>query len=127
MNTLAVWVLVGIAAISVAGVLIGRRASRLGFLRGRSRIDVDKTGLAVPMDGESRVASELIQAAGVAYRIDPGFLRLDDSLADLAKLDSWDLGSGQERLEKWLRERGVTSPVGEARTLRDLIAHIRSR
>jgi hypothetical protein len=122
-NAVTVWVVVGIAVISVAAVLVGRRVSRSGFLRGRTRIAVDKIGEELP--GQSKTAFEVIQAVGVAYRIDPGILRPDDDLlTDLAKLDTWDLGSGQERLEKWLRARGIVSPLTDVRTLRDLVVHV---
>ena len=118
MNAVTVWVVVGISVTSIAAVLVGRRASRSAFLRGRTRIDVDKLGEVLPV--ASKTASQLIHAVGVAYRIDPGLLRLDDLLTDLAKLDTWDLGSGQERLEKWLRARGIASALADVRTLRDL-------
>ena len=47
-NAVTVWVVVGIAVISVAAVLVGRRVSRSGFLRGRTRIAVDKIGEELP-------------------------------------------------------------------------------
>jgi hypothetical protein len=127
MYTEVVYIVLGAILVSVVAVLIGRSTSRRIFLKGRVRIAPNQVVTTLPPSVDVSLALELIAVIAKAYRIDPGLLRLDDLLTDLGKLDSWDLGSGQDRLETWLRARGISSPLDTVSTVRDLVIRIASK
>jgi hypothetical protein len=58
---------------------------------------------------------------GKSFGLQPEILRLEDPIAALTAIDSWMLGRGQEGVERWLRDKGVTNLGSKPNTIRDLI------
>jgi len=55
-----------------------------------------------------------------SYSIDKRLIRPGDSLDEILSYDSWSLGGGTERLDRWLISNKVNSRANQARTILDL-------
>lgn len=78
----------------------------------------------LPEGVDRNEASEILQAIGKSFHLNPEMLRLDDQISALTAIDSWMLGKGQEDLERWLRAKGVVSLRDKPATIRDLIISV---
>lgn len=114
-------VLVAVGAAAALAYFVGRRFTFSRFMRGRRPRPTSEMIRDLPRDVNEAEATDVILALGRCYAIDPELLRLEDSLASLAALDSWALGKGQEEFEDWLRERGFRTPFRQVITVGDLV------
>lgn len=119
-------VLIAAAAIiaSACACLAGRYLARRALLRGKSRLSVSEIVNDLPAHIDRDGASELLQVIGTSFQLPPELLRLDDPMSKLMAFDSWVLGSGQEKLERWLEQKGVQALPEKPVTIRDLIVSV---
>ena len=111
----------GAVAIALLVCLLGRYSSRQRLLRGRHPLAVAEIVNGLPDNLSRNEASEVLRVIGKSFGLQPEILRLEDPIAALTAIDSWVLGRGQEGVERWLRDKGVTSLGGKPNTIRDLI------
>ena len=78
----------------------------------------------LPAQFDKNQAAEVLQALGRSFGLQPELLRLDDSITTLNELDSWMLGSGQEKFSRWLATRGITTLESKPQTIRDLVLYV---
>lgn len=71
--------------------------------------------------------SYVLTMLGNSYRLDPHLIRTDDRLKKFFDLDSWTLGLGTERINKWLADEGVTERPGQLVTVLDLMIFLERR
>jgi len=111
-----------VGAILVASLLClaGWRLSRRK-LANRTPLSVSEIVSGLPPTVSQKDASEILTKIGESFDIQPGLLRLDDPISVLTGMDSWKLGGGQEKLEAWLKARGVTSFQKSPKTIEDLV------
>ncbi len=105
-------------------VSIGRYLSRRKLLRGRQPRAVTEIVNDLPEAVRREEASEVLQMIGKSFGVQPEILRLDDPMSVLMAMDSWMLGHGQGKLERWLRAKGVGSLQSKPDTIRDLIVSV---
>lgn len=122
MNATAV--VIGVIATSLFIVGIGMPFSKKQFMRWRAEIELDDIVRTAPSCANESLAKELLVVIGNGYRIAPRLLKVDDSFAELAKLDSWSLWHGQEQVEDWRRARSITVDANEIKTIGDLLAKL---
>jgi len=114
----------GGAAIAAVACLVFRRSAKRRFLRGRQPLAVAEIVSDLPETVGRDEASEVLQAIGKSFGVQPEILRLDDPMSALTGLDSWTLGHGQGELERWLRARGVSDLQRKPNTIRELIVSV---
>lgn len=114
-------ILIGIGFATVFVYFGGRYLSRQRFLRGRRATAIPVIVKDLPVSIDRCEAENILRAIGRSFAVKPEILRLDDSFAALAAMDSWMLGKGQEDLEQWLRSNGVVNLQRKPQTIRDLI------
>lgn len=106
---------IGVVAVFVGGYLSRRKLTR------RKPLSVSEIVSGLPSTISQKEASEVLAKIGESFGVQPGLLRLDDPISVLTGMDSWKLGEGQEKLEAWLRDRGVTRLQNRPRTVGDLV------
>jgi hypothetical protein len=106
--------------IGVVAAFIGGYLSR-GKLTRRKPLPVSEIVSGLPVTIPRQDASEILAKIGESFDVQPGLLRLDDPIAVLTGMDSWKLGEGQEKLEAWLKTRGVISFQKNPKTIGDLV------
>lgn len=117
-------ILIGIIVAAGLVYLAGKYLSRQKLLHGRQAMATPEIVKELPSDVDHSEAENILRAVGKSFGVKPEILRLDDSFADLAAMDSWTLGKGQEELEQWLRGNGVVSLQSKPKTIRDLIVSV---
>lgn len=114
----------GVLAVAAALYFSGRGLSRRRLMRGREPIAAEQILKDLPESISRDAASEVLQAVGKSFGIQPELLRLEDQMSALTAIDSWTLGKGQEELEDWLRSKGVESLRSKITTIRELILSV---
>ena len=117
---LAIAVVVGIAAVVVARTLARKR-----FAADRQPIPLAVLATQIDASLSADVVSEVWTEIGAAYGIDPQLIRPDDTLKDLAAIDSWDLGNGGDKLNDWLRSKNLSGKP-QITTVKDLALWVQS-
>jgi hypothetical protein len=117
-------IVIGIAVAAGLASLGGRYWSRQKLLMGRQAVATGEIVKELPEDIDRTEAENVLRVIGNSFGLKPEILRLNDSFADLAAMDSWTLGKGQDELEQWLRANGVVSLQSKPQTIRDLIVSI---
>ena len=79
-----------------------------------------------------KIYYEVVGKLAESINLDLGLIRPNDTLDELFGLDTWELGEGQERFEKWLLEYvGSLPEFFMAKTVADLVfivqEHTKSR
>jgi len=120
--------LIFIVAIAGGVVLcaLGKWLSRRKLLGGRQQLSIDETISGLPGQFDRNLAIETLQMLGRSFGVEPGLLRLDNPIAKLNALDSWSLGSGQEKFGRWLVTKGITTLETKPATIRDLALYVLS-
>jgi hypothetical protein len=115
-------VLIGIVVTVVVVYTVFRYATRRNFMRGRPELAISELLNSLPENIDRDKAGALLSEVAKCFRFRPGMLRLDDSLSSLMAMDSWVLGKGQEDLEDWLKERGISGFENMPSTVGELIS-----
>lgn len=114
-----VWILCLLLGIVL--VLVFRQLSRRRFKSNRVVLNLDVMYKEVANEVNYDTFKDVLFALGESYSIDPGILRISDTLEDLEKLDSWDIGTGTEKMNDWLQRKGVKTFDGSVRSVKDLL------
>ena len=109
MNTSAVLFLVVVLA-GIACVVF-RAVSRASFCRGRDCIELAEMHADVSDVVSYDSFRETWEVLGESLGFDARMIRPSDRLEVLGQVDSWSLGSGNEKIEKWLEEKHVPDTV----------------
>lgn len=79
------------------------------------------------IDVSTESLARVLETLGDIYRVNPQLLRPNDKLKDFFDLDSWSLGIGTEKLNKWLAEEGFTDVNPTPTTILDLVLLLEDR
>lgn len=108
-------------------IVVARLVSKRNIVKKRKLISLLETyqhevvGFGVSYE----IYEKVVNAIGMAYRIDPRLLRPSDSLKKLYSLDSWDLGEGTMRLNDWVAQNfGISRFEVEPKTIIDLLIEL---
>lgn len=110
----------------LALAVFSKWVSRRKLLGHRKQQPIEEIIGDLPSQIDRDLAIETLQALGKSFGVAPGLLRLDDPIARLNAIDSWALGSGQERFSRWLTTRGITTMEPKPVTVRDLLLYVLS-
>jgi hypothetical protein len=116
-----VFIAAGAIVVSALACFAGRYSARRTLLRGRTPQSVSEIVSSLPAQIDRDGASELFRMIGTSFQLPPELLRLDDPISKLTAFDSWVLGIGQDKLERWLEQKGVQALPVKPNTIRDLI------
>jgi len=120
-----VWVVcIGVSAVLVFlfRFLVKKKIESL-----HERVELNEIYLTVSDSISIKNFTDVFNALGDSYSIDPRVLRPEDSLSKLDKLDSWVLGAGADKMNKWLECRGLSDFEAEPRTIYDLLFLVESQ
>lgn len=104
------WWLAIAFVISIAVLLALRSLTKRSFLRRRTASPLEDLHASVKDQVSFEVFSEVWEAVGRAYSIDPRLIRPTDTFSELSKADSWVLGKGEDDLTAWVGKRGLGRP-----------------
>lgn len=114
-------IFVVVLIVAVAGFLVGRVWSRQRFLHGRVALTLQEILSDAPDGINKLLAEEVIQVTSRSYGVPIELLRINDRMSSLTALDSWQLGRGQDQLDRWLRMKGIESLPCRPQTILELI------
>lgn len=111
-------------AICTSIVFLLRQLERRRLCRRSVHLDGNSV---IPALERPRAMAELARvkaAIGECYGVDPKCIQSTDTISTFSALDSWVLGRGAERLERWLADQGCVdaSPSTTVVELADLVA-----
>jgi len=118
LSTPVFWILSLIA--TVMTVLAFRHLGRRRLLYSRERKETLHVRGPVSNQVDPNVLSDVIEAVGRAYVVDPSLISPEVTLETFDDVDSWDLGAGTDALSDWLASRGVGPGPVNAKTILDL-------
>jgi len=104
----------------VAAVLGFGYTSKLRLTAGRKPMSVDDTYRFVSSNVGVEAFRAVMYGVGESYSINPELIRPGDPLSGFIKADSWLLGAGTERLNKWLADNGLDADLRSSLTVLDL-------
>lgn len=111
-----------VALITVIIVLQLREEQSL--IAGRKPCSLNEIYVAVSDRVSFEVFVETWTAVGNAYSIDPQLIRPGDTIKQLSKLDSWNLGEGEDELGAWLEQKNIAQPLPVPETVLELACWI---
>ena len=123
MSGALIWLIVLFA--SCLAVFALRRYEIHKFTKGRQLQEIDVIRESIKDEAEFSAFRDVVRVIGSSYAIDPSLIRPDDSLESLARVDSWSLGGGSERLSDWLAREGITQLPKRVVTVADLAREVR--
>lgn len=112
--------LLAVLIASLAIVLFRKREER-AFLRGRTPVSIAELNIKLSREVGNTSLEDVLAAIGSGYSINPRLIRPEDQIKTFAKMDSWLLGRGEERLSEWLRVQGVSEQFNESATVLDIV------
>lgn len=112
--------------ISGAAYFLGRFISRKKLLGGRDRLKLEDICNDLPEQVDKNQGIEILRVLGKVFGLQPELLRLSDSMSMLYEIDSWMLGMGQEKLERWLVVNGIPEFKSQPSTVNDFIISVLS-
>lgn len=113
-------------AVSIWLIIIFRFISIKKLIGKRDHQSLDVIYEGIKNEVSFETFSEVFQSLGDSYSIDPRLLRIEDTLIQLQSLDSWSLGSGTEKMEKWLTDRGITKCDVKLTSVKDILLLVES-
>jgi hypothetical protein len=72
-----------------------------------------------------KVVNEVWSKVGEAFNIDMRLIEPSDTLSTLSKIDSWDLGNGEDTLTQWMQQESL-GELKEGVTMLDLAKLVES-
>lgn len=115
MTHMIIWfVVIMVATAAVLGFKIFARRS---FGQARDPRPLSELYEQVKDEVSAEAFNEVWSKIGEVFSIDPRVLRPTDTLKSLSKIDSWELGEGEDALSSWL----VTKQLGKPPVLRTIL------
>lgn len=118
-NRLLILALVVLVALVL--IWLGRYISRQKITRGRRPRSLEEIQRSLTPEVSMNTLSQVFDALGEAYGVNPKLIRPEDSLKQFFDLDSWSLDAGTERINKWLVSHGIKATKEELSTVLDLL------
>lgn len=118
MKIVWLWASLILMSVVIVGFFLSRERRKI--TRGREPKSVAAIYESISENVSFDVFRDLLQEMGNAYSLNPELIRPDDDLKSFARYDSWRLGDGTERLERWMLENGVDASHIAAETVLDL-------
>jgi hypothetical protein len=120
-------ILLGVTVAAVFLVLFGKHMAKKRIVAGRRPLSFEEIQRQTQPDVNIQTLARVLTILGHSYGLDPQLIRPNDRLKQLYDLDSWTLGLGTERVNKWLAEEGVTGGANQLVTVLDLMLFLEHR
>lgn len=113
--------LIGVLCVSGVLVLSAILFSRRKITAGRQPLSFEEIQRLSNAEVRIQTLTHVLTTLGKSYGLNPQLIRPNDHLQLFYDLDSWTLGLGTERINKWLADEGITGKGTQLVTVLDLM------
>jgi hypothetical protein len=121
------FIIAGVSLLAFILVWLGKQSAKKRFIRNRIPLSFEEIRRSSQVDVSTESLARVLRTLGDLYRVNPQLLRPNDELKDFFDLDSWSLGTGTEKLNKWLADEGFTDVSPGPTTILDLVLLLERR
>lgn len=120
-------IIAGVLLLAFLLVWLGKQSAKKRLTSNRIPLSFEEIRRSSQVDISTESLASVFTTLGDFYRVNPQLLRPNDKLKDFSDLDSWSLGIGTERLNKWLQSIGIEEIGTQPNTVLDLLLLVESR